>query len=53
MLAPLIILLAIGAVIGTLAGGWTLRRMPEPAFRRVVGVLLMVLGAYTFVRAIS
>jgi len=46
-------LLAIGAVIGTLAGQWTLRRMPEPVFRRVVGVLLLGLGAYTLARALS
>src|SRR5438128_3350700 len=50
---PLIVLLAIGAVIGTLAGGWVLRRMPEPIFRRVVGVLLLALGAYTLARALS
>ena len=50
---PLIVLLAIGAVIGTLAGGWALRRMPEPIFRRVVGVLLLGLGAYTLARALS
>lgn len=49
-LAPLIALLAIGAVIGTFAGGWALRRMPEPLFRRVVGVLLLGLGIYTLAR---
>jgi hypothetical protein len=52
-LAPLIALLAAGAVIGTLAGQWTLQRMPEPVFRRVVGVLLLLLGAYTLARAVS
>lgn len=51
--APLIGVLAIGAILGTFAGGWTLRRLPEPVFRRVVGVLLMLLGAYTLGRAIS
>lgn len=50
---PLIVLLAIGAVIGTLAGQWTLRRMPEPVFRRGVGGLLLGLGAYTLARALS
>jgi hypothetical protein len=49
---PLIVLLAMGAVIGTFAGQWTLRRMPEPIFRRVVGVLLLGLGAYTLARAL-
>jgi uncharacterized membrane protein YfcA len=52
-LAPLIVMLAAGAVIGTLAGGWVLRRMPDPVFRRVVGVLLLALGAYTLARALS
>jgi uncharacterized membrane protein YfcA len=51
--APLIGVLAIGAIVGTFAGGWSLRRLPEPVFRRVVGVLLMLLGAYTLGRAIS
>src|SRR5438445_1568340 len=50
---PLIVLLAIGGVIGTFAGQWTLRRMPQPVFRRVVGVLLLGLGAYTLARALS
>jgi uncharacterized membrane protein YfcA len=51
--APLIGVLAICAIAGTFAGGWALRRLPEPVFRRVVGVLLVVLGAYTLGRAIS
>jgi hypothetical protein len=46
----LVALLALGAIIGTVAGGWMLRRMPETAFRRVVGALLLVLGGYTLVR---
>jgi uncharacterized membrane protein YfcA len=50
---PLILLLAVGAVVGTLLGERTLRRMSEPVFRRVVGVLLLVLGAYTLARAVS
>ena len=50
---PLIALLALGAVVGTLLGGWTLRRMSEEVFRRVVGVLLLVLGFYTLARAFS
>lgn len=35
-----------GVVIGTLAGDPVLRRIPERWFSRVVGVLLLVLGAY-------
>jgi uncharacterized membrane protein YfcA len=50
---PLIVLLAAGAVAGTIVGGWTLRQMNDAVFRRVVGVLLLVLGAYTLVRALS
>lgn len=50
---PLIALLAVGAVVGTLLGGWTLRRMSDAAFRRAVGVLLLVLGVYTLARAFS
>ncbi|HYU82285.1 MAG TPA: TSUP family transporter [Candidatus Polarisedimenticolia bacterium] len=50
---PLIALLALGAIAGTLLGGWTLRRMSEEVFRRVVGVLLLVLGVYTLARAFS
>jgi len=49
---PLIALLAVGAVAGTLLGGWTLRRMSDAIFRRAVGVLLLVLGAYTLIRAV-
>lgn len=50
---PLITVLAIGAVVGTLLGERTLRRMSEAVFRRVVGVLLLVLGVYTLARAFS
>jgi uncharacterized membrane protein YfcA len=49
----LIGLLAAGAVVGTVLGGWTLRRMSQVMFRRVVGVLLLVLGVYTLARALS
>jgi uncharacterized membrane protein YfcA len=55
-LAPhwsLIVVLAIGAIVGTVLGGRALRQMDEALFRRVVGVLLLVLGAYTLARAFS
>jgi uncharacterized membrane protein YfcA len=50
---PLITVLAIGAVVGTVLGERMLRRMDEAVFRRVVGGLLLVLGAYTLARAFS
>jgi uncharacterized membrane protein YfcA len=50
---PLITVLAIGAVVGTVLGERMLRRMDEAVFRRVVGGLLVVLGAYTLARAFS
>lgn len=50
---PVIVVLAIGAVVGTLLGGRVLRRMSETVFRRVVGVLLLVLGVYTLARTFS
>jgi uncharacterized membrane protein YfcA len=39
-------------VIGTLAGAKTLRRIPEPVFRRVVAVLLAMLGVWLVSRVI-
>ena len=49
----LIVVLSIGAVVGTFLGGRALRRMNDAVFRRVVGVLLLALGAYTVARALS
>lgn len=48
----LIVAATIGVVIGTLAGRSTLRRIPELAFRRIVAVLLAVLGLWLAGRAI-
>jgi uncharacterized membrane protein YfcA len=45
--APLIASAALGVVAGTFLGTWTLRRVPETAFRRVVGALLVLLALYT------
>jgi uncharacterized membrane protein YfcA len=52
-LAPTIALLAVGCVIGTLAGSWALRRIAERTFRQIVGVLLIALGLYTLARLVS
>lgn len=38
-------------VVGTLFGGRVLKRIPEPAFRRVVAVLLAILGVALLARA--
>ena len=43
---PLVALATVGAVIGTLFGERLLRRIPERLFRRVVAVLLLILGGY-------
>lgn len=43
-IAPLIVLATAGVVTGTLAGHRVLAAVPQPLFRRVVAVLLIVLG---------
>jgi uncharacterized membrane protein YfcA len=41
---PFMLASVVGVLAGTLAGGRMLRRVPEPIFRRVVSVVLLVLG---------
>ena len=41
---PLVVILAVGVVVGTLLGAPVLRRIPEVAFRRMLAVLLVGLG---------
>jgi uncharacterized membrane protein YfcA len=43
---PLVLLATAGVVVGTAVGTPTLRRLPQQAFRRILGVLLVALGAY-------
>jgi uncharacterized protein len=43
---PLVLLATIGVVIGTAVGTPLLRRLPQQVFRRILGVLLVLLGAY-------
>jgi uncharacterized membrane protein YfcA len=50
---PLIVLATAGVVTGTLLGTSLLARIPESAFRRMVAVILAVLGAYMLIRAFS
>ena len=47
---PLVAVATAGVVIGTLTGMRLLPRVPEPAFRRVVAVLLLALGAWMVLR---
>jgi uncharacterized membrane protein YfcA len=41
----------VGAVAGTLIGERVLRQLPEPIYRRIVGVLILALGIYMLFRA--
>ena len=41
-----------GVVAGTIAGARVLRKIPEPMFRRIVAVLLAILGISLLVRAL-
>ncbi|HYL40781.1 MAG TPA: sulfite exporter TauE/SafE family protein, partial [Candidatus Binatus sp.] len=43
---PVIVVLTAGVVVGTLGGTTVLGRLPERAFRRVLGVLLIALGVF-------
>jgi uncharacterized membrane protein YfcA len=48
---PLIALATAAVIVGTLAGERLLRRVPEPAFRRVVAALILALGLVMFFEA--
>jgi uncharacterized membrane protein YfcA len=43
---PALLLMSVGALLGTTFGARVLRRIPETAFRRLLGVLLLGLGAF-------
>jgi uncharacterized membrane protein YfcA len=45
-IVPLIVLATLGAVIGTVAGERTLRRIPPAIFRKLVSALVLALGIY-------
>jgi len=40
----------VGTLAGTVLGVRTLRRIPETVFRRVVAILLLLLGTYMLLR---
>jgi uncharacterized membrane protein YfcA len=46
-----IVIATAGVIAGTLFGGRVLQRIPEAAFRRVVAVLLAMLGLALLARA--
>jgi uncharacterized protein len=47
---PIIALATAGVVVGTLGGGRVLKRIPPQLFRKVVGLLVLLLGLYMFSR---
>lgn len=53
MIWQLITLATVGVLLGTLAGETVLRRVPEKQFKRLVALLLMVLGTYMLLRGTS
>lgn len=50
---PLILAASVGVVLGTLAGGRILRRIPESVFLRVVSTLILLLGVYMLYQGTS
>jgi uncharacterized protein len=47
---PLVLIAIAGTLAGTVFGVRTLRRIPEAAFRRIVAILLLLLGTYMLLR---
>lgn len=47
---PLVLIATLGTLAGTVLGVRTLRRIPEAVFRRVVAILLLLLGTYMLLR---
>lgn len=47
---PLVLIATAGALVGTLVGVRTLRRIPERVFRRIVAIILILLGMYMVTR---
>ena len=47
---PLVLIATLGTLVGTVAGVRVLRGIPERAFRRIVALILLVLGAYMIAR---
>ena len=49
---PLVAIATVAVVIGTAVGARLLARLPQPAFRKVIGVLLVALGSYTAISGV-
>ena len=47
---PIVLIATLGTLAGTVLGVRTLRRIPETAFRRIVAILLLLLGTYMLLR---
>jgi uncharacterized membrane protein YfcA len=47
---PFVLIAIAGTLAGTVFGVRTLRRIPEAAFRRIVAILLLLLGTYMLLR---
>jgi uncharacterized membrane protein YfcA len=47
---PVVFLATLGVVAGTVAGGRVLTRVPEHRFRRVVGIIVLLLGVAVLIR---
>ncbi len=52
-LGPLLYVATLGVVIGTMAGTRLLKKLPQRAFRVVLGVLLCALGVYMIATAVA
>jgi uncharacterized membrane protein YfcA len=47
---PVVLVATAGVIVGTFAGTYLLKRIPEDTFRRVVSILVFCLGVFMFVR---
>ncbi|HUY69564.1 MAG TPA: sulfite exporter TauE/SafE family protein [Candidatus Tyrphobacter sp.] len=47
---PLILIAILGVVIGTLAGGRLLQRIPEPVFKKFISVIFLLIGLFVLIR---
>jgi uncharacterized membrane protein YfcA len=48
-----VVVAVVGVLVGTFAGVPVLRRIPDAAYKRLVGVLLLALGVFMLVRGLQ